>query len=268
MAKTEKREEEQKEGKPAFSGGSEGVIRKAAGDDLALLARLHGRELDEDLLAALMNGSFADFFALLPEDGMGREACEVIDRGWQVLDEGNTARLHDRLAADFAALYLTHRHRISPDESVWLDEDGLVRQKPMLEVREWYARFGVAAPDWRKVPDDNIALQLAFVSHLMTACGEDGGWSASLEDATHFLDEHLLLWLYDFAAAAASRCHTPFYAGLAVFTSTWMRAFRELLERLTGIAPLTPEERAARRKRPDEASQVEGPYVPGVGPAV
>ena len=269
MTEGEKREESPGRSSPVRAGKGGDAIRFAAGGDLALLARLHGMELDGDLLERLKDAPFAELFALVPEDGMGREACEVIDRGWEVLDEGDPARLRDRLAADFAALYLTHRHRVSPDESVWLDEDGLARQKPMLEVREWYARFGVAAPDWRKVPDDNIALQLAFVSHLMTAGDGEGGWLAAPEDAARFLDEHLLLWLDDFTSAAASRCHTPFYAGLAIFTAAWMRAFREMLARLTGIAPLTPEERAARRKRPGDSPQPpEGPYVPGMGPAV
>ncbi len=269
MTNGKDREERPERHDPSVAGEGEDVIRSAAGDDLALLARLHGKELDADLLGSLMNAAFADLFALVPEDGMGREACEVIDKGWQVLDGGDPGRLRDWLAADFAALYLTHRHRVSPDESVWLDEDGLVRQKPMLEVREWYARFGVAAPDWRKVPDDNIALQLAFVSHLMTARDGDGDWLATLEDAARFLDDHLLLWLDDFASAAASRCHTPFYAGLAIFTAAWMRAFREILGRLTGIAPPAPGERAARRKhREDSPQPAEGPYVPGMGPAV
>lgn len=269
MTERKGREESHGRSTPAGAGGGEDGIRPAAGGDLALLARLHGLELDGELLERLRSAPFAELFALVPEDGMGREACEVIDRGWEVLDEGDPERMLDRLAADFAALYLTHRHRVSPDESVWLDDDGLVRQRPMLEVREWYARFGVAAPDWRKVPDDNIALQLAFVSHLMTAEDDEGGWLATPEDVARFLDDHLLLWLDDFASAAASRSHTPFYAGLAIFTAAWMRAFREVLARITGIAPLTPEERAARRKRPEEAPQpAEGPYVPGMGPAV
>ncbi len=254
---------------PARGGKGGDAIRRAAGGDLALLARLHGAELDAETLEHLMATPFADCFALVPESEMARQACDVVDRGWRLLDEGDPARLRDRLAADFAALYLTHRHRVSPDESPWLDEDGLVRQQPMLEVRRWYARHGLAAPDWRKTPDDNIALQLAFVSHLMTMDGGKGDGTAALEDAARFLDEHLLLWLDDFASAAASRCHTPFYAGLAIFTAAWMRAFREMLERLTGIAPPTPEERAERRKRPEDAGRpLEGPYVPGVGPAV
>ncbi len=266
---TEEKGEERSGRNPASTGTGEDVIRQAAGDDLALLARLHGKEMDAELLAQLSHSDFAGFFAFVPDSEMGQQACSVIDRGWQVLDDGDRQRLRDRLAADFAALYLTYRHRVSPDESVWLDEDGLVRQKPMLEVREWYARFGVAAPDWRKVPDDNIALQLAFVAHLMTARNEEDAWLASLEDAARFLDDHLLLWLDDFASAAASRCHTPFYAGLAVFTAAWMHAFREMLGRMTDIAPLTPEERAARRKRPEGFQQpAEGPYVPGMGPTV
>jgi len=39
-----------------------------------------------------------------------------------------------QLAADFAAIYLNHSIQASPCESVWLDEEGLMRQQPMFKV--------------------------------------------------------------------------------------------------------------------------------------
>ena len=40
----------------------------------------------------------------------------------------------DELAADFAAIYLTHGLSASPYESVWLDEEGLAMQGPMFQT--------------------------------------------------------------------------------------------------------------------------------------
>ena len=241
------------------------ALRQAAGSDLSALARLHGEELTESDIRALREAPFAEFFALLPRRKMAEEACAVIDRGWQVLEAADVP-LADALAADFAALYITHRHRASPDESVWLDEDGLQRQQPMMEVRKWYEKHGLRAPDWRKTADDNLALQLAFLAHLMAEGGEAD--TAPLAEAAHFLDEHLLLWIDDFAAAAAGACDTPFYAGLAIFTAAWLRTFRETLAAATGIAPLTEAEIQARRPHPAAEAAGEGPYVPGMGPAI
>ena len=66
----------------------------------------------------------------------------------------------DRLAADYADIYLTNGLRASPCESVWLDEDGLVMQGPMFDVRACYSRHGLAVPDWRRRSDDHLVHQL------------------------------------------------------------------------------------------------------------
>ena len=213
----------------------EQALREALAEDALLLARLHGRELDAQILRELRAGPFETLFALLPEDEAAKQACHVIDAGWEVLDEGDEQKLLDHLAADYAATYLTRRLRVPVTESVCLDEDNLERQQPMMEVRAWYRRFGVAARDWRKQADDHIALQLAFIAHLLRATqpdAENGAPAASPEDITAFMDAHILKWIDEFAAAAASRCGTPFYAGLGMFTRCWLRALREVLTRL------------------------------------
>jgi hypothetical protein len=128
----------------------------------------------------------------------------------------------------------------------------------------------VAAPDWRTMPDDHIALQLAFIAHMLGARDDEGGFRASLADITRFMDEHLLLWLPAFAEQAARRCDTPFYAGLAMFTHAWTEAFRELLAKLTGVEPLSLPERRQRIEQ-IKAEQAEGatrPWMPEPGPAV
>ncbi len=224
----------------------EAALRAALAEDALLLARLHGRELDAQALLALRAAPFETLFTLLPEDEAAKQAAEVIDAGWEVLDEGDEKKLLDQLAADYAATYLTHRLRVPVTESVCLDEDNLERQQPMMEVREWYERFGVAARDWRKMADDHIALQLAFIAHLLRATdtdAENGAPAASPADIAAFMDAHILKWIDAFAAAAASRCDTPFYAGLGMFTRCWLMALRTVLTRLG--APET----AARKER-------------------
>ena len=213
----------------------EAALRAALAEDALLLARLHGRELDAQTLRELRAAPFETLFALLPEDEAAGQACHVIDAGWEVLDEGDEQKLLDQLAADYAATYLTHRLRVPVTESVCLDEDNLERQQPMMEVREWYERFGVAARDWRKQADDHIALQLAFIAHLLRATEENaetGIPAATPADIAAFMDAHILKWIDEFAAAAASRCDTPFYAGLGMFTRFWLAALRAVLSRL------------------------------------
>ncbi|HHN72837.1 MAG TPA: hypothetical protein ENK13_01980 [Thermopetrobacter sp.] len=236
----------------------EAALREALAEDALLLARLHGRELDAETLRELKAAPFETLFALLPEDEAAGQACHVIDAGWKALDDGDERTQLDRLAADYAATYLTHRHRVPVTESVCLDEDNLERQQPMMEVREWYRRFGVAAVDWRKQADDHIALQLAFIAHLLQATdeGEDGTHPAArLADVAAFMDAHVLKWIDAFAAAAASRCDTPFYAGLAMFTRCWLTALRAVCERLR---PATGAPDASPRRMKSDAGGTEG----------
>ena len=225
----------------------EAALRTVLAEDALLLARLHGRELDAQTLRELRAAPFETLFALLPEDEAAQQACHVIDAGWDVLDEGDEQKLLDQLAADYAATYLTHRLRVPVTESVCLDEDNLERQQPMMEVREWYRRFRVAARDWRKMADDHIALQLAFIAHLLRATEENaetGAPAASPTDIAAFMDAHILKWVDEFAAAAASRCDTPFYAGLGMFTRCWLQALRQTLTRL-GAPETTAEKTTA-----------------------
>jgi TorA maturation chaperone TorD len=232
-------------GTSARIGEAEALLRRAAAQDALLLARLHGRELDAPALARLREGPFAGLFALVPEEEAARQACLVIDEGWRALaaDEGDEEAMLRELAADYAATYLTFRHRVPVTESVCLDEDHLQRQQPMMQVREWYRRFGVAAPDWRKMADDHIAPQIAFIAHLL-AGAEAGEGAGSLADVAAFMDGHILRWVDEFAAAAGSRCDTPFYAGLGMFTACWLKNLRRALALLG--APRAEQAEAAR----------------------
>ncbi len=241
------------------------ALRALAAQDALLLARLHGRELDVETLQQLRAGAFADLFALLPEEEMAQQACMVIDRGWDALDAGDEQALLDALAADYAAIYLTHQHRVPVTESVALDDDHLERQEPMMAVRAWYRRFGVAAADWRKMADDHIAPQLAFIAHLLA--GESGAPRPSVADIAAFMDEHVRTWIADFATAAASRADTPFYAGLAMFTASWLHNLRRTLT-LLGAPEPAPVEKKRRERQAQAAEEEPAMYVPGMGPAI
>jgi TorA maturation chaperone TorD len=154
------------------------------------------------------------------------------------LPPADDAAALDALAADYADIYLTYKLRVSPCESVWLDEDGLIMQEPMFQIREWYKKYGLAAQNWRERTDDHLVLQLHFVSHLIGS----GAGTAQLAEAARFLDEHLLRWIHPFAERVASRSATPFYAGLAALTAMYVEELRELLAELLGEPRPTAEE--------------------------
>jgi TorA maturation chaperone TorD len=237
-------------------------FRSAAALDLMTLAQLHNRELDMPTIAALQQEQFPGSLALRLKSATGLEAADILTRVVAALEFDGQQQ--DEHAADFAAIYLTHHLGASPCESVWLDEEGLAMQSPMFSVRDYYARFGWQAHDWRKRTDDHLVLQLQFIAELLA--GDDEG---VLVDVTRFLDEHTLRWLPQFAERVAQRCATPFYAGLCMLTASYLDELRDILAWILDKPRPSAEEIAQASIKQVEQTPLPmpGPYVPGSSPS-
>ncbi len=248
------------------SVSASGVVerfRAAAAEDLLALATLHERELDPPLVLSLWQDCYEDFLGLRLQKERGREALALLRQGLTEIPTSLGQDALDRLAADFADIYLTYGLRASPCESVWLDEDNLTMQEPMFRVREWYRRYGIGVEDWRARTDDHLVNELRFLAHLLGSEEQE----APLEDAATFMDEHPLRWVDQFAQRVAARCDTGFYAGLALLTGAYLDELRELLAEILD-SPRPSTEEIDERMRPAKAVAVDvaGPYVPGVAP--
>ncbi|MCL2874905.1 MAG: molecular chaperone TorD family protein [Betaproteobacteria bacterium] len=186
-----------------------------AAEDLRTLAWLHVAERSPRVLSELHTSGFPASLMLVPQDDpwlccMDRALATLAGTPCDDESAELPASSEDDLAADFAAIYLTHALRASPYESVWRDEDHLMLQEPTFAVRAFYRRHGLQATDWRLRADDHLATELEFVSLLLER-GE-------LKEAAHFLNSHLMTWLPSFASRVAQRAATPFYAALAGLT--------------------------------------------------
>lgn len=200
-------------------------VLSAASDDLLLLARLHDKEPDMEMLQRLSEAPARDWFALqIMGDGM-EQGVKLLDDG---LSDLSPTKI-DELWVDYADLYLTFGKRIAPNESYWLTDDRIERQDPMFEVRGWYAHYALAAKDWRKRADDHLVNEIQFIATLL-----QGANDLAVRDAGRFMDQHLLLWSADFFGGAAQRASTPFYAGLALVTEACLLAVRAIVEGITG----------------------------------
>jgi TorA maturation chaperone TorD len=182
----------------------------AAAEDLAALAWLHEAERDVETLNRLHAAGFPEGLSLAdpaapPRVEMG-EALQVIGR----VPGHDRPSLEDDLAADYAGIYLTHALRASPCESVWLDDEKLMMQGPSFAVRDRYRAHGLMAANWRRMADDHVSNELAFLAYLLSR-GEE-------QEACRFIEEHLLQWLPAFAERVTARASTRFYAALAALT--------------------------------------------------
>ncbi|MBU0500025.1 MAG: molecular chaperone TorD family protein [Gammaproteobacteria bacterium] len=237
-------------------------FRLGVARDLGLFAFLHHREPDAERLERLGDPGSSIELSLRLSSKEAEEALRALNHGMADLRQG-TKILLDEHAAEFAAIYLNHGMGASPCESVWIDEDGLIMQEPMFQVREWYARYGLAAPDWRLRPDDHLVSQLEFISLLF-----ERGTPEAVSDAVRFMDEHLLRWIGAFGQRVSQRALTPFYAGLALLTAVYLDELRDILARLLD-APRPTAEEVDERMRPGRSAIPEecpAPFAPGAGP--
>ena len=238
-------------------------LRAAVAEDLLALAVLHDRELDRELIHALWRDCYEDFLGLRLHGERAAQALGLLREGLTEIPTELCQATLDRLAADYADIYLTYGLRASPCESVWLDDDSLILQEPTFQVRAWYRRYGLAVTDWRIRSDDHLVYELRFLAHLLEGEGEP----VDLGEVARFMDEHPLRWVSQFAERVAARCETQFYAGLALLTAAYLDELRELVAELTGIPRPTAEKLADSTAPAPGPLEVEGPYLPGVAPS-
>jgi|APIni6443716594_1056825.scaffolds.fasta_scaffold02248_3 TorA maturation chaperone TorD len=235
----------------------------AIAEDAESLAALHDRELTVDLIAALHEARFPACLGLLPATSEANAAWQMMADALADLPPAPDNALLDDLAAEYAAIYLTGALGASPCESVWTDDDHLVCQVAMFQLRDLYAASGLATPDWRLRPDDHLVLQLLYIAHVARTATTADRWRA----LANMLDEHPLRWIADFAGRVATRSSTHFYAALAVLTATWLETLRDLIARHLG-EPRPSRAEIEERLRPT-VTPVEQPvaFMPGCGPS-
>lgn len=233
----------------------EAELRNALVEDLDQLIRLHDRELDAEILAALKVAAFPNGLALSAADEAGRTAHSNM-----------AAALHDmptldELAADYAAIYLNNRFGASPYESVWLSDEHLACDRSMFELREIYAAAGWQVSDWRSRFDDHLVLQLQYLRQVLASAAVDP------EKLAVFIDQHLGYWLPDWAQRVSAHCNTAFYAALAELSYVWLLHFRELLGEIHDLPLPSREEMGAlinRKLALDKAEIAPIRFVPGI----
>ncbi|MES9944347.1 MAG: molecular chaperone TorD family protein [Candidatus Thiodiazotropha sp.] len=236
----------------------------AVADDLQMFVQLHAKEPDTELLEALVSCGFPNSLGLKLVSEEGNIATQFMARVVETLPETFDDEFLDMLAADFADIYLNHSLQASPLESVWIDEEKLTCQVSMFQVRAWYENYGLMAENWRIRPDDDLVLQLQFISHLFSIADP----LKQLEAIARFMDEHLLRWLDQFATRVAHRSATPYFSGIALLTAAYCEELRDLIAKTTNQPRPTQEEIAERMKPKPVSQEVPLSYMPGIGPAV
>ncbi len=120
--------------------------------------------------------------------------------------------------------------------SVYFSENKLLFQEQTLQVREWYARFGLQAERINREPDDHIGLEMLFISHLASLAlqaieqDDENKLNEILQAQRDFLSEHLLHWGPVWAKLVKQHAATDFYHGIADLTHGALLAIAESLQ--------------------------------------
>lgn len=110
-----------------------------------------------------------------------------------------------------------------PWESMYVSYRPLLFQESTLAVREAYRQFGYRIEAYRRVPDDHLSLECAFLAALVgraLECGESEEAYRFIEGRKAFLEEHLTRWLPAFAADMAE-AEDGLYSRVAAFASAF-----------------------------------------------
>ncbi len=241
-------------------------FRQRVAEDLTLLATLHDCEPDIALVKALNKLDFPYCLTLLSKNGPGVEVqammrSTLVDIDALLEKENNVL---DELAADYASIYLNHSISASPQESVWLDEDSLMCQTSMFQVRAWFESYELGIPDWRLRPDDHLVYQLQFMAALLNRDDD----MQTLEKLATFMDEHLLRWLGNFSERVMVRCETNYFANTAAITADYCEKLRDMLADILNQARPSRDEIEARMQPKPAATEVSVSFMPGMGPVV
>lgn len=115
------------------------------------------------------------------------------------------------LKRDYTRLFIGLEKILAPPyASVYLSEDHLLYGSPVLDVRQFYKKFGLSVNPMNRVPDDHIGFELYCLSFLL-----ENAVQAALRE---FLSNHLNTWIRSFLSLVEEKAETAYYRGVARLT--------------------------------------------------
>jgi TorA maturation chaperone TorD len=166
---------------------------------------------DEGFVDRLLSGDL-----VTPGDSVN----EAMDEGFAELrafveEEGGTdadsEAVAQRLRQAFTTLFVGPRPPVTAHETYYREGDFL--GKGLAEVEATYSAAGWTPPEEYPEEDDYVAVELAFLRHLVTR--QRRGAEEAFGYERVFLDEHLGQWADDLAADVLEHTDESFYRAAA-----------------------------------------------------
>ena len=201
----------------------------------SLLHKCFGREPDRKQLELLTGEQTGESFALL-----GGEVLEKVPAFLGELREDlKNPDFPEQVKREYRVLFVGPEEMPAPPwESVYTGEEGALFQETTLEVRQAYRTFGMQAEAYQRVPDDSLALELAFMSGLAERAlgafrrGDREEAQRCLNGSLDFLKKHLLRWVPLFLERMAESPTDFLYPQLCLILDSFLKKDAETAEEL------------------------------------
>ena len=201
----------------------------------SLLHKCFGREADPAQLELLSSEQTGQSFALL-----GGEVLEKVPSFLAELRKDlKEPDFLDQVKSEYMRLFVGPGRLIAPPwESVYLGDEAMLFQDSTLKVRETYRAFGLQAEAGPRVPDDSLALELAFMSALAERSlhafqgGNRESLRQNLDGSGKFLREHLLQWVPALLERMTASPTDALYPQLCLILDSFLKKDEELLAEL------------------------------------
>lgn len=160
----------------------------------------------------------------------------ALDEGFASLDrfvEANRDRsveaVKTELDAEYSRVFVGPRPPVVAHETYYRDDTDFIGAG-LAEVQASYAAAGWTSPEEYPEEDDFVAVELAFVRHLVGRQREGSEEAFGYERV--FIDEHLGTWIDDFAADVREETDSDLYRAAADVTRGFVEFEDELVAQM------------------------------------
>jgi len=208
-----------------------------------MLQRIFGVQPDVELIRIITNEHTREGLQLLVQ-----EDDHQFDSYFKLFDQCRKAMSVDpkdtieKLKGEYTYLLIgPNKLPAPPWESVYLTKERLIFQESTLKVRRSYMKYNFLPSNYPHEADDHLALELDFMVHLAKLSQEyfenekKEKLKSVLLDQKSFLNDHLLVWIGDFAEEIQQGKTQYFYPQMANLTNQVLKKDTFVLEELISL---------------------------------
>ena len=205
-----------------------------------LLQRIFGGEPQMEVLTIAADSHTEEALKLLlqEDEHLFEEAFKVLEQVALALQD-KPEQILDKFNSEYTYLFIGPNALPAPPwESVYLSKEKALFQESTLRVRQAYLKYKFLPANYPREADDHLALELDFMAHLSQIAqehfenGQIEEMKEILADQKAFLNDHILLWIDDFAKDIQKSKTHYLYPAMAELTRHYLKIDAALIEEL------------------------------------